>query len=276
MQRVPELHAEPIADADRYTLELSRSLVDKVFFIDKTDAGLFVDFGCADGALLGFIDRIYPGVSLLGYDNDESMLERARERNPGNGIAYTSSWEDVDAAIRAHREDGVKSCLVMSSVIHEAYSYLPPEDIEAMWRRVWGEGHAGFDYVAIRDMMVSRSTSRASDPIQAARIRQVFDPDLLDEWEAHWGAIDENWSLVHFLLTYRYLRRDNLRELKENYLPVSYEAFLSSIPKRYFPIFKEHFTLPFLRRRVREDFGIELSDRTHVKLVLERRDGFGS
>jgi len=273
MQRPPELHAEPIADADRYTFEMSRSLIDKCYLLDKTDAGLFVDFGCADGALLGFIDKIYPGVALVGFDNDESMVELARERNPGRSILYTSSWDEVDAAIRDHRARGIKSCLIMNSVIHEAYSYQTEAEVEAMWRRVWGEGHAGFDYVAIRDMMVSRSTSRASDPIMAARIRQVFDPALLDAWEAHWGAIDENWSMVHFLLTYRFLRKDNMRELKENYLPVNIEEFVSSIPNGYFPVFKEHFTLPFLRRKVREDFGIDLTDRTHVKLVLERREG---
>lgn len=261
------MQAMPITDTDVYTVEMSKSLIDKVYFLDKVDAGLFVDFGCADGKMLGFIDKVFPGVSLVGFDNDEAMLARAREENPGRGIVYTSSWDEVSKIVQKHRDAGVKACLVLSSVIHEAHSYMTRSEVEAMWSRVWGKEFR-FDYVAIRDMMVSRSTTRPADPLQVARIRQVFNPDKLDEWEAQWGSIEENWSLVHFLLTYRY-ELNWSREVKENYLPVNYETFLSSIPNRFVPIFKEHFTLPFLRRRVKEDFGIDLADRTHLKLVLE-------
>jgi hypothetical protein len=74
---------------------------------------------------------------------------------------------------------------------------------------------------------------------------------------------------VHFLLTYRYSGTSWSREVRENYLPTSYEEFMSSVPNEYFPVFKETFTLPFLRRRVKADFGIDLADRTHMKLVLE-------
>lgn len=262
------MEATPISDSDVYTVEMAKALVDKAYFLDKVDAGLFVDFGCADGAMLGFIDKVFPGVSLVGFDNDEDMIGRARRENPGKGIVYTSSWDEVDQLVRRHRAAGVKSCLVLSSVIHEAHNYLSQADLGAMWNRVWGGDKASFDYVSIRDMMVGRATTRPSDPIQVARIRQVFDRGRLDEWEGRWGSIDENWSLVNFLLHYRY-EANWSREVRENYLPVSYEEFLSSIPARYFPIFQEHYTLPFLRRRVREDFGIDLADRTHLKLVLE-------
>jgi len=264
------MNSIPIADSFRYTTEMAKPLIDKVFFLDKVDAAVFVDFGCADGTMLGFIDRIFPDVDLVGFDNNEEMLEIARTQNPGGrtSIHYTSSWNEVlEIVVRARAQDK-KTCLVLSSVIHEAYSYLSETELTAMWKRIWGESEAVFDYIAIRDMMVSRSTTRPADPLQVARIRQVFDRKRLDEWEAQWGSIDENWSLVHFLLTYRY-EHSWKREVKENYLPVSYEEFLSTIPPRYLPIFKEHFTLPFLRRRVREDFGFDIADRTHLKLVLE-------
>lgn len=260
--------ATPISDADLYTSEMSKSLVDKVYFVDKVDAGLFVDFGCADGTMLAFMEKVFPGLSLVGYDNDPEMVERARAVNPGHAIRYTSSWDEVEETVAKHRDARVRSCLVLSSVIHEAHSYMSESEMRLMWDRVWGHHGLRFDYVAVRDMMVSRSTSRPSDPLQVARIRQVFDPARLDEWEAQWGSIEENWSLVHFLLTYRYTVNWS-REVKENYLPVNYEAFLASIPHEFFPVFKEHFTLPFLRRRVKEDFGFDLADRTHLKLVLE-------
>jgi len=266
------MDATPIDNANLYIAEMGKSLVDKSFFVDKVDANVFVDFGCADGMMLGFIDKVFPGLTLVGYDNDPEMIRRAKTDNPGSGILYTSSWDEVENAIRKKRAEGQRTCLVLSSVIHEAHSYMSETEMKEMWSRVWGmDGHVRFDYVSIRDMMVSRTTTRPADPIQVARVRQVFDPVRLDEWEAQWGSIEENWSLTHLLLTYRYTENWK-RELKENYLPVNYETFLSSIPAQFFPVFKEHYTLPFLRRRVKEHFGFDLSDRTHLKLVLEAMD----
>lgn len=258
----------PIADTSAYTSELAKSMIDKIFFLDKVDANIIIDFGCADGVLLDFISKIFPELTLIGYDLDPEMIQKAIDRGNEN-IHFTTSWDNVEEIVSLHKGKGHKSCLLMSSVIHEAHSYLSKEDLETMWDQIWGKDAVPFDYIAIRDMMVSRATSRPADPIQVARVRQIFDTDKLDEWEGHWGAIDENWSLVHFLLTYRY-EASWKRELQENYLPVNYESFMSSIPAEFMPVFKEHFTLPFLRRKVKSDFGIDLVDRTHIKLVLER------
>lgn len=261
--------AVQITNTISYTTEMAKSLIDKIYFLDKVDAGLFVDFGCADGIMLDFISKVFPGIILVGYDNDDEMIEKAKVKNAHNDVIFTSSWEEVAKIVSEHRDAGTKSCLVLSSVIHEVHSYLSQTQIDNVWKMVWGTDTIAFDYIAIRDMMVSRTTTRPSDSLQVARVRQLFDIDMLDEWEANWGGIEDNWSLTHFLLTYRY-KENWTREVKENYLPVSYEKFMASVPKRFTPIFKEHFTLPFLRRKVREDFGFELADRTHLKLILER------
>jgi SAM-dependent methyltransferase len=261
-----------------YTEEMAKSLVDKLFFLDKVDARMFVDFGCADGTMLAFIDHVFPkGMTLVGYDINPKMIEAAKKAHPDSAITFTSDWEEVRALVSEHREraprgDG-RVCLVLSSVLHELHSYADEQAIADAFAKIWGEDGSGleFDYVAIRDMMVSRATSRPSDMIAVARVQQVFEarhPGLLAQWEAKWGAIIENWSLVHFLLTYRYTANWE-REFRENYLPKATEEFLAGIPEKFFPIFKEQFTLPFLRRRVKEDFGIALSDTTHIKLVLE-------
>lgn len=260
--------SSPILDRSTYTTEMAKSLIDKVYFLDKVDAELFVDFGCADGTMIAFIEKVFPGVELVGYDADPTMVARARANNPASDAVFTDSWEEVTEIVARRRESGSRSCLVLSSVIHEAYNYLSVGELENFWRRVWGKDGIRFDAVAIRDMMVSRTTSRPSDPIAVARVRQVFDQGRLSDWEANWGSIDENWSLTHFMLTYRYEANWD-REVRENYLPIPFEQFLSSVPNEYVPTFKEHFTLPFLRRSVRRDFGIDLADRTHLKLILE-------
>jgi SAM-dependent methyltransferase len=271
------MHAPtPIANESLYNAEMAKSLIDKIYFLDKVDANLFVDYGCADGITLCFIEHVFPGVHLVGYDINERKLEAARanalRQNPNSGIVFTSDWNEVRDIVLRKREEGTKSCLVLSSVLHEVHSYLSEEDQKSVHREIWGQAGVTFDYVAFRDMMVSKTASRPSDPMQVARIIQCFDPKRLSEWTATWGSITENWSLTHFILTFRY-EENWAREVKENYLPVPYEDFLGSIPKHYFPIYKDHFTLPFLRRCVKDRFGFDLNEPTHLKLVLEHRPG---
>jgi SAM-dependent methyltransferase len=264
-----KIAAAPIADMNRYNARMAESVISKVSFLDKVFANLIVDYGCADGTVLDFIERAFPGSRrLVGYDNDPEMIAKARARNPDSAIIYTSDWSVVQDEVAKEKALGHKSCLLLNSVLHEVHSYLTPEETERTFDEIWSRAGVVFDYIAIRDMMVRKSASRASDQIHATRVRQLFNQNRLEEWEAQWGSIDENWSLTHLMLTYRYV--DNWkRELKENYLPIPFEDFVASIPREYMPTYKDHFTLPFLRHQVHEDFGIDLAEPTHVQLILK-------
>lgn len=57
--------------------------------------------------------------------------------------------------------------------------------------------------------------------------------------------------------------------MKENYLPIDFETITQKfgIAK---PIFVEHYTLPYIRNVVEHDFDVQLQDRTHLKLILEK------
>jgi len=263
-----------IADNGWYNSEMAKSLIDKIYFLDKVDAGMFVDFGCANGVMVSFIERVFPGIRLVGYDVNEEMLAEARRRDPESRVVFTSDWAEV-ARLVAEYKSGPgenKVCLVLSSVLHEVHSYLDEAEKEAVFNQIWGGDGVEFDYIAVRDMMAGRATSRPSDPIAVARVQQVFEarhPGLIAQWEQRWGHLGENWSLVHFLLTYRYVNNWD-REYRENYLPVNYEDFMASVPPKYQAIYLDKFTLPFLRRRVREDFNVSLADTTHLKAVFER------
>ena len=59
------------------------------------------------------------------------------------------------------------------------------------------------------------------------------------------------------------------REVAENYFPHSFEEFLNKIPNTYKVIFASTYTLPFLKDRIYEDFGFQLEDTTHGKILLE-------
>jgi SAM-dependent methyltransferase len=263
--------ASHVENVPNYTNEMRKSLLDKVFFLDKVDANVFIDFGCADGSVLKFAHELQPDNFYIGYDSASEMIKVAKS-TASTDIRFTSDIFEVKKMLKQDKEDVV--CLSLLSLIHEIYHY-GPESVTKFWDFVFNakadeaDSHL-IDCVAIRDMCVSKHVSRPSDPICVAKIRMNYDNGRLAQWESRWGSLDENWSLVHFLLTYRYVDSWE-REMYENYLPLSKEDLLALIPLQWEPIFIEHYTLPFLRSQVREDFDIDLQDRTHLKLILRRR-----
>jgi hypothetical protein len=48
------------------------------------------------------------------------------------------------------------------------------------------------------------------------------------------------------------------------------EELLRKIPSNYDLVFHEHYTLPFLKRTVKKDYGVEIKDNTHLKIILEK------
>jgi SAM-dependent methyltransferase len=254
----------PITDLAHYTSRMQKSMVDKIFFMDKVHSKVFVDFGCADGEMIRILATLFPDHTYVGYDIDPYMIEVAKKNTEGlANVEITDRFKRVE---NVYFKAGDDTCLVLSSVIHEIYSYGPDKVCE-FWSSIFKELQP--KYIAIRDMSVSQTASRPADPLTVARIRQLTDPNILRQWENQWGSLDENWSLVHFLLKYRY-KTNWEREVRENYLPLSKEDLLRQFPKEYRPRFIEHYTLPYIRQEVYKDYGVELQERTHIKLIMER------
>ena len=93
----------------------------------------------------------------------------------------------------------------------------------------------------------------------------------LEDFERVWGKVETQRQLVHFLLKYKYTQNWD-REVNENYFPIFTEDFMKRIPNSYRIVYKDIFTLPYTSWQIRKDFGFELTDNTHIKLVLERKD----
>jgi hypothetical protein len=267
-------HITPITDTAVYAAGMEKGLVDKNDYLASIDADVIVEYGCAEGANLNYIRHNDPKKVLVGYDNDEDMLSRGRERFPNSNIVFTSNWEEVRKLVTAYQKKGKKVVLVLSSVVHEIHEYLTAEGANKVSDEIWGRAGIEWDFIAFRDMMVNSAARRPSDPIMVARVRQVMGKrpngkKMLESWENYWGSIAGFWSLVHLFLTYRY-EANWEREYKENYLPVAYEDFLASIPDEYMPIYEHHYTLPFLREEIWKDFKLQLHEPTHLKVVLRR------
>jgi len=258
---------KPISNLQSYIDGMNYSMKDKLFFTEMVNFDVIVDFGCADGTFLEQLSKIKPGVKLIGYDLDDTMLSKAQSKL-GKKAIFTNNWYDA-----VKYTSGSKSPLLnLSSVIHEVYSYSRPNVISQFWNeQVFG---GDFKYITIRDMIPSlemdkQEINHFKDDVR--KVRSKTDKFYLDSFEKKWGTISDNYrTFVHYLMKYRFT--DNWdREVNENYLPVSLETVKSKIPGDYKIVYEEDFLLPFLKEQVKKDFNVELTHSTHTKMIIKNR-----
>ena len=249
-----------ISDLNIYLTRMQRSILDKMFFIDKVFEPFenIVDFGCANGELIKAMLPMFPDYKYIGYDISSDMIAAAKE-NVSEAEFY-SNWEDIHIPFE-------NSLLNISSTIHEVYSYGSEEDINVFWERVL---KSGFRYIAIRDMMFTQAQQRPADAEQLQKVRSSTYGVWLEDFEKVWGEIKDQKQLVHFLLKYKYTQNWE-REVRENYFPISVEQLMECIPDTYRVVYKETFTLPYIAWQLRKDFGFTPKEHTHIKLILEKR-----
>lgn len=248
---------------NRYNDRMRKGLQEKLFFLDYVkDTNTYVDYGCADGTLLSAMKELNPNKVYLGFDNSEEQLKIEKSMHPY--IPAFSDWSAIQSYIA--RKDAT---LILSSVIHEVYSYSNAAEIKEFWRRVF---ESNFKYIAIRDMTISaKNAFEIIDLPSVEKIRgHVQYTEMLEEFETKWGKIDIGKNYLHWLLKFHY--RDNwLHENSENYLPICMDTLLELIPDTYRIPYMEQSQLPYLRWKAKETFGIDMKFPSHIKLLLERK-----
>lgn len=267
-----------------YNQNMQKGLEDKLFFLNHLDLKeggdyIFVDFGCADGTLISAMCDILgdKGINVyyIGYDISETMIELAKTRfsHKSDNVMFTTSWDEVKEKLELY--SCMESILILSSVIHEVFSYAESaKDIFDFFDKL----NSGFRYICIRDMMCSEDLDRSvfdsdKDKDIMYAVKEAFpcgEGKWLREFEKEYGSISHMKNLVHFLLKYRWKINWD-RELHENYFCTTIDEFLKHM-NLYFNInYLERFRVPFLEQCWKEDFGIELDDYTHVKMILEKK-----
>lgn len=254
-----------IQNIEVYNDRMAKTLIDKIFFIDKVDADVFIDFGCADGTVLGYLHDLFPNNYYVGYDINPDMIAIAEKKNADRNIKFFSTMDDIKKYLN-NFDSQHKVCLILNSVIHEIYSYSSYEQIEEFYDFAFS---GLFDYIAIRDMMPNQSINRPADITDIARVRAFANQSQLSEFEDIFGSIDNNKNLIHFLLKYKYLENWN-RECRENYFPITTQQFVKRIPKNYCIDYYTEFLLPYAKRTIYEDFQINVKDTTHLKIILRK------
>lgn len=262
-----------------YNQQMSLGMKDKLFFIDKLPARdysnfVFIDFGCADGALIRELSGIWPGAEYIGYDISEQMIEFAKKSFYGEiektNTLFTTSWEEAIGKVATLKENQLTyTVLILSSVVHEVYSYAKTmKDIGEFWGRVLD---SGFDCIVLREMSMNETVFfdhvNPEDLEKIKRVQSVA--DLLSSFEERWGQITTKGGLVHFLLKHRW-RINWEREVNENYFPIMTDELLSTFMglDRYHISYLERFRVEFLDDAIWNTFGIQLKDPTHIKAIF--------
>jgi hypothetical protein len=262
------LETNPIANIEIYNRNMEASYPDKLFFMDIINPDVVVDFGCADGTILSKMKEKNPNVKLIGYDLSKAMLDKAKAKL-GPDVFLTDSWAEVQSELSSYS----KPALVLSSVIHEVYSYSLPKEVKKFWEnRVFG---GDFKWIVIRDMIPSvemgrKEATEFQDDVD--KVKAAANPKYLKSYEENWDDIGSSYKfLAHFLLKYKFT--DNwAREVAENYLPLSLETLYKKIPPSYKIIFEENFVLPYLKKEVKKDFDVDIKHTTHAKMILENTE----
>lgn len=262
-------------DIQYYNKEMQKGMEDKLFFLNKLPKNqkyAFIDFGCADGSMINALSCILEGSDniFIGYDISETMIDLAKTNyhGPSNSeVLFTNNWDEVISKIKSLGTIRYKTVMILSSVIHEVYSYASSqEDIDTFWNRVF---HSNFDYICIRDMCPSEDIDKESNHYDVIKIRDKADKNQLKEFENEWGSISNKRNLIHFLLKYRW-KVNWKRECYENYFPISTQVLID-----YFKDFNidyfERFRVSFLDECLKKDFDIELEDYTHIKAIFSKK-----
>lgn len=264
-----------------YNENMSKHIKDKLFWLDKFSDKHYtiVDFGCADGTIINNLcetnkDNHYMHT-YIGYDISETMIDIAKTNFHGDDnedVIFTSSWDEVKEKLNENK-NRIK-ILFLSSVIHEVYSYAKStEEIDDFWNKVFD---SDFDYVIVRDMMVTYDTYRYVNSSELNKVygKVKYEKQVADFEEKH-GELKIMKNFMHFLLKYRW-KINWKREVNEDYFPIMVEDFLELMEHDYNIDYLERFRVSFLDDEIKKDFDVKLTDYTHIKIIFsKKKENFG-
>lgn len=259
---------EKMPDPEGYQERMSKSIPDKVTWtkwIRSSDYQYVLDYGCAEGKVLKRIAQKYPRKTYIGYDINANVIETAKKKFPGG--FFSTDWDEA-----VKRCDPAQTVLMLTGVIHEVYSYLPKEEIDAFWQRVYG---SGFRYIFVRDWLVSerwfgKPVPQGVQDLICKRAPETQLHEFSTHLGDHCGPLGTYDRLIHFLLKYKFTE-NWVHEIEEDYLSVSLEHFLNRIPDNYLQEYGQHYILPYIKAQIRKDFGYYPAFQTHYKAILRLR-----
>lgn len=254
-----------------YTEEMSKFIWDKAFFMDKIQtAKCVIDFGCADGAMIQTLAPMFPSIEFFGYDIDEDMIRRARETSDYDGSINISFWHNSNLRGMVkeikNQYKGDEICLNFSSVLHEVFSFKDFDAISYIIKELNPK------YITIRDMYYYEDPDAAPlyftfvvDLLQEMKV----DKKYITEFEDKFGPILTPKQYLHFLMKYQWIDNGWEEELKENYFSWDIANFRTVFGYKYYVIYENHYTLPYLTEKWHPYF-FRPDWHTHAQFILVR------
>lgn len=256
-----------ISNYDKHINDMEKSMIDKIFWFDKIpkqDYSVVVDYGCANGVFLKALREYNDECFVCGVDMDPEMIQLAKESNIKNSIFTLENYNNTNSFIEWIKTE-YDAVLNLSSVLHEIYSYKSEEEIDKFWDFV-----NGYKYICIRDMCINTKLVNETIP-PVLEFKNNEELKRRYEHEQTWGPICFPVSFVHYMLKYRYVENWD-REVKENYLLDFGDIIDICIHLGdYDIVYLDHYTLPFLHEKIKEDWDIDFRINTHIKLILKKR-----
>lgn len=248
----------PFFDEHSYCSELEKSLPEKLFFIHHVSSSTFIEFGCARGALLSEIKKLFPSSRIIGIERHDQMRYFASNRLPSaNFYSHYSESERISGG-----------CLILSSVLHEVYSFLKSDEIKSFWNWVL---EADFDEIVIREMGFWGDPNERSEPSNLEKVSMNASPERVSAFEKRFGSLEIRKNLIHFLLKSRY-EKDFERELLEDYFAFSEKQIPAEILSVYEIHSRETAVPSYLFQSIKENFGVCINDATHLKMIFKRKE----
>lgn len=264
-------------DINIYFEEMAKSVWDKAFFMDKIiGARCVIDFGCADGAMIRFLARIFPDVTFIGYDRKKEFVDKARSIEPlYNNVVFFDSLLYVKQYCDIHRFRGENLCINFSSVLHEVYSFsydiFGKPAINSLIEYLEPK------YITIRDMYCDDPVPfTARDNIagitntltHAASNEKAF-TDFIHKF----GPISNYSDVAHYLMKIQWYGNGWEQELKENYFSWNIYDFIHDIGDKYNIMFECRYQLPYLTELWTRNLGWYNPDvHTHAQFILRREE----
>lgn len=256
-------------DLDIYTTEMSKSVWDKAFFMDKIPGAKYIiDFGCADGAMIHYLAPLFPDIKFIGYDINAELINRAKNKTPvHNNEIYFTDIRKIIAFMQM--KPAVKSeeiCINFSSVLHEVYSCTGGiGNIQSLIKELQPR------YITIRDMYCDEHL-----PFTVPTYDEVWGPlpaKQTREFEQTFGPLTDWRDMTHFLMKLQWIDNGWDEEMEEDYYSWTIEKFLDDIGEDYIPGFECRYQLPYLSEKWKSEYGWYNPDiHTHAQFILRRLD----
>ena len=257
---------------DIYTTEMSKSIWDKAFFMDKIPGvKCIIDFGCADGAMIRYLAPLFPDIMFIGYDINEELILKARTTSPypANAI-YFINIEDLEKYVWDNNYVEENLCINFSSVLHEVFSSTGGLDVI---QTIIGKVEPR--YITIRDMYcddpVEFGTGKAAVDVLTIIDKVKSKLKYAEEFKDKFGVLS-NWrDMTHLLMKLQWVDNGWEDEMKENYFSWKLEDVLKLTGNKYSPCFECRYQLPYLSEKWRQEYNWYNPDiHTHAQFILRR------